>query len=437
MSSVAFGRSASRSSATSASAVSALPSIIESPAVARPFQHRGPSPPRRRELAQPPGRAGRVVAPLERRLELDGAEEQLAAGAVRLARERAAAGLLERGRSLARQLRRRGAVELGLQLGRVVEVVGPDLEQLLAGPLVQPLGEPRVELRRARPSSARRSATSRISMCLKRKALLADDRRPRLGEDEVAEQEVVEQRVDVEVRRDVLDRAAPEDAADHGAAVEQRLLLRRQVVDAGGDQRLERVGDPRRADVSPPLSSSIRIVSSTNSGLPSVFSSTSCRDVGRERVVREQRSSSSSLSSWRSGSSSIAVAAHPASAPAGANVEQLGPGEADEQERRLAHPGGEVLDQLEQRLLGPVDVLEDEHERLHVGELVGPGTGCPGDLLRAALAARRPRGRRRRARAGRRPPRPRSTCAASRPLRATGSSSEIPADDLTISASGQ
>ncbi len=44
-----------------------------------------------------------------------------------------------------------------------------------------------------------------------------------------------------------------------------------------------------------------------------------------------------------------------------------------------------MLDELEQRLLGPVNVLEDEHERLDVGELVGPGTGRPGDLLRAPL----------------------------------------------------
>ena len=45
-----------------------------------------------------------------------------------------------------------------------------------------------------------------------------------------------------------------------------------------------------------------------------------------------------------------------------------------------------MLDQLEQRLLAPVDVLEHEHERLRLGELLGPGAGGPGDLLLAALA---------------------------------------------------
>src|SRR6185436_17039678 len=77
---------------------------------------------------------------------------------------------------------------------------------------------------------------------------------------------------------------------------------------------------------------------------------------------------------------------HAASTPARPDVEQLGARERDDQERRLANPGGDVLDQLEERLLRPVDVLEDEHERLDAGELVGPLACGPGDLLAAALA---------------------------------------------------
>ena len=44
-----------------------------------------------------------------------------------------------------------------------------------------------------------------------------------------------------------------------------------------------------------------------------------------------------------------------------------------------------MLDQLEQRLLGPVDVLEDEDQRPRVGQLGGPLARRPGDLLLAAL----------------------------------------------------
>src|SRR2546421_12892993 len=43
------------------------------------------------------------------------------------------------------------------------------------------------------------------------------------------------------------DRTAPEDASDHRGALEDELLALRQAVDARGDQRLDRVGNPLRA----------------------------------------------------------------------------------------------------------------------------------------------------------------------------------------------
>jgi hypothetical protein len=45
-----------------------------------------------------------------------------------------------------------------------------------------------------------------------------------------------------------------------------------------------------------------------------------------------------------------------------------------------------MLDELQQRLLAPVDVLEQQHQRLRGRELLGPGADGPGDLLLAALA---------------------------------------------------
>ena len=73
------------------------------------------------------------------------------------------------------------------------------------------------------------------------------------------------------------------------------------------------------------------------------------------------------------------------STPAGADVEQLRPREADDQQRCVLDALGEVLDQLEQRILGPVDVFEDEDQRLRVRELCGPLVRGPGDLLLAPL----------------------------------------------------
>ena len=50
-------------------------------------------------------------------------------------------------------------------------------------------------------------------------------------------------------------------------------------------------------------------------------------------------------------------------APARPPVEQLRPGHADEQDRRAGRDERDMLDQVEQCLLGPLDVVEDEHER--------------------------------------------------------------------------
>ncbi len=81
------------------------------------------------------------------------------------------------------------------------------------------------------------------------------------------------------------------------------------------------------------------------------------------------------------------VAAH--AAPAGAPLEQLFPGEADLQHRG-PHPLHEMLDQVEHSLIGPVDVLPDQHQR---------------PLARQAFDARSaPRRRTLRAPAGRRAP---------------------------------
>ena len=134
-------------------------------------------------------------------------------------------------------------------------------------------------------------------------------------------------------------------------------------------------------------SASMRTVSSTYSGLPSVFASTVAVSMPSSSSSSDvSAATSSALSSGGSGSSSIAVDADAASAPGRAHVQQLGARDAEQEQRHLAHPGGEMLDQLEQRLLAPVDVLEQEHERLRLGELLRPRARRPGDLLLRPLA---------------------------------------------------
>ena len=48
-----------------------------------------------------------------------------------------------------------------------------------------------------------------------------------------------------------------------------------------------------------------------------------------------------------------------------------------------------MLDHVQQRFLGPVDVLEHEHERLHARELLGPRARRPEELLALVLALAR------------------------------------------------
>ena len=57
-----------------------------------------------------------------------------------------------------------------------------------------------------------------------------------------------------------------------------------------------------------------------------------------------------------------------AAAPAGPAGQQLGPRGADEEQRHAARPLDQVVDEVEQVVVGPVEVLEHEHERPLVGE---------------------------------------------------------------------
>ena len=192
-------------------------------------------------------------------------------------------------------------------------MVGPDLQELVAPSALTSHSAKRAWCC-ARASFARPAyATSRIRKCLKRYAARPeiDERGSRRRSSR--SEEVLQQRVDVvEVRREMVERAALEDPADDRGPLEQRLRGRRQVVDARRDERLQRVRDPirvRRCPCRPRRacgSSPRRTAGSPRSarGPPSG---------GGRRLARAPAtwpssfSTSVSLSSSDSGSSSIAV----------------------------------------------------------------------------------------------------------------------------------
>ena len=111
---------------------------------------------------------------------------------------------------------------------------------------------------------------------------------------------------------------------------------------------------PRRSAESCTIAS----ICSTKSGLPSAASRIRSRRLAPSSSAPSRRSISSSVSGSVSGSSSTVGRVQLAAAPAGAQLEQLGPRQTEDEQRRVARPVGDVLDQVEERRLGPLQVVE-------------------------------------------------------------------------------
>ncbi len=75
-----------------------------------------------------------------------------------------------------------------------------------------------------------------------------------------------------------------------------------------------------------------------------------------------------------------------AAAPARAALEELRPGRRDDEERDVGHPVDELVEEVEQALVGPVDVLDDDDERALLGETLEEATPG-GECLVAAIAS--------------------------------------------------
>ena len=178
-------------------------------------------------------------------------------------------------------------------------------------------------------------------------------------------------------------RARPEDLADDGGVLEGRLLLGREPVEAGGDDPLQRLGKRqvvRRAALEVELRELLGVERVALRALEQRLldlrreqrALEHVRDEERGLLVRERREAD------RRG---VELAA----APAGSSLEELRPGAADDEERDVAQPVDELVDEVEQAVVGPVQILEHEDERALLGERLEeapPG----GEGLAAAVA---------------------------------------------------
>ena len=84
-------------------------------------------------------------------------------------------------------------------------------------------------------------------------------------------------------------------------------------------------------------------------------------ELGRNERLLEQIADEAPVSASLSGASAIVAAFARAPTPAGAR--ELGPRGAEQDQRRTRRPVGEVVEEVEQPLVRPVKVFEDQHER--------------------------------------------------------------------------
>ena len=120
--------------------------------------------------------------------------------------------------------------------------------------------------------------------------------------------------------------------------------------------------------------------------MPPARSSRVCCASAASSGRASRRPISSAVCSSESGESASVVAFELAAAPAGPALEELGPRGRDDEERNVGHPVDELVEEVEEALVGPVDVLDDEDERALLGETLeeaAPG----GERLVPAIAA--------------------------------------------------
>ncbi len=197
-------------------------------------------------------------------------------------------------------------------------------------------------------------AYERVPECV---LVLARDRAPTLAAHEFLASERVEPRLE----RPALasERAQPEDPADHSCVLEELLLVRRQRVEAGGDDALHRLGEDGLARSLAQHSRELLRVERVAACVLEQPRLQLCVD-GRAPEKGVQKRGRLALGERRK---ERRRRVDLAAAPTGTTREQLGTRRAEGEQRDSARPVDEVVDEVEQRLVGPVQVLEDEDER--------------------------------------------------------------------------
>ena len=210
-------------------------------------------------------------------------------------------------------------------------------------------------------------------------------------------------------RRELRHRPPPERLADHRGPLDRRRARpasrrsRRAVSSAwivGGIGRRERSPATRHRPSSAagrPSSTSMRSISSTKSGLPSATPRSVLVPRGRAPVRREVLdqpvASRGRVSGCSETSSGVLGAVQP-----GRESSSSGRARQSDEHRGVADPVGEVLEQVEERRFGPMDVVEDDDQRASRREVLeaacAPPRRSPGRPASRGRGRAAPRGAR-------------------------------------------
>ena len=200
--------------------------------------------------------------------------------------------------------------------------------------------------------------------------------------------------------------AGPELLADDSGPLEHLPLERVEAVQPGGEEGLNR---RRQRDE---LHRRPRLVGEHGDELLGVERISLChiRDA-RAELRREDPAAVERIEKLRRVVGGERLEPHERAFPPRALLEQLLPRHAEQQDRRIAAPAADVLDEIEQRRLGPVDVFQEHEQRLRPRPVsrtgaARPTTAPPPAWIRPHRARRgaRPRAPRRARRPSRPPP---------------------------------
>ena len=194
------------------------------------------------------------------------------------------------------------------------------------------------------------------------------------------------------LRQQLRDGASVEQATLDRGALQHGALARLEAVDARRQERVDASRAPprrRRRDRRRAWPASAR----RTAGCPRPRRRSDPAAPARRARRAASPSTSSADSSSLSGDSVTRLASRPGRRPRRPRVEEVGAGEAEQQDRRAAREAEHVLEQVEQRRLRPVDVVDGDDERPRWRRAPRTADGRPRPSPRAIPARRSRRSR--------------------------------------------